>query len=294
MEMRVTVHWFVEPAISMLARCGTTNVPELLSVDGIATKSSDEQFEALISGTTDAVVTAMDNVMDWNLRPGADDFRIVAQIERTTPLSLVANAATSDIPSLNGGTLLVDAPANGFVVAARALLDEFGLRSESYTLKPAGGVRERYETLLAGGGNATLLGPPFDSMALARGARVLARVNDHYPAFPGQGVVVRQRSYARVRARVVAWLTAMEHARAAANDNKSVAVSHLTAAGIPAAVAETMVDLVPDALVPDRDGIALIIGQRQHAGLRGGGVTYSDIVDADLLDSIASSRKPSP
>jgi len=294
MEMRVTVHWFVEPAISMLARCSIATAPELLSVDGIATGSSDEQFEALMSGTTDAAVTAMDNVIDWNLRPGAGDFRIVAQIERTTLLSLVAHAATADIQGLNGGTLLVDATANGFVVAARALLDEFGLSSESYALKTAGGVRERYETLLAGGGNATLLGPPFDSMALARGARVLARVNDRYPAFPGQGLVVRQRSYDRVRARVVAWLTAMEHARAAANDNKSAAVSHLTAAGIPAAVAKPMADLVPDSLVPDRDGIALIIGQRQQAGLRGGSVTYSDIVDTDLLDGVASSRKPRP
>jgi hypothetical protein len=55
-----------------------------------------------------------------------------------------------------------------------------------------------------------------------------------------------------------------------------------------------MADLIPDSLVPDRNGIALIVGQRQHAGLRGGNVTYSDIVDTDLLDSVASSRKPSP
>lgn len=285
--MHATVHWFVEPAISMLAR--TAPAPVRLSVNGIATRSSDEQFEALMSGTADAAVTAMDNVMDWNLRPGAGDFRIVAQIERTTLLSLVAHATTTDVQGLNGGTLLVDASANGFVVAARALLDEFGLNNGSYALKPAGGVRERYETLLAGGGNVTLLGPPFDSMAVAQGARVLARVNDRYPAFPGQGLVVRQSQYDRVRARVVAWLTAMEYARAQAQANRSIAVSHLVGAGISHPVAETMVDLIPDTLVPDRQGIALLIAQRQRAGLRGGSVAYSDIVDSDLL---ASSREP--
>src|SRR6185312_220935 len=157
---------------------------------------------------------------------------------------------------------------------------------------PAGGVRERCETLLAGGGDATLLGPPFDGMAVARGARVLARVNDHYPAFPGQGLVVRQGSYDRVRANVVAWLTAMEHARAWAQTNKSAAVVRLVAIGIPGPLAETLISFIPSSLVPDRDGIALLIAQRQRAGLRGGNVNYSDLVDSDLLDSVASPLEP--
>jgi ABC-type nitrate/sulfonate/bicarbonate transport system substrate-binding protein len=233
----------------------------------------------------------MDNVMDWNLRPNAGDLRIVAQIERTTPLSLVGTAATTDIQGLKDGTLLVDASANGFVVVARALLDEFGLSSGSYALVPAGGVRERYEALLAGGGDATLLGPPFDNMAVAQGARVLARVNDHYPAFPGQGLVVRQSSYDRVSTRVVAWLAAMEHACERARANTGVAVSQLAAIGLPGFVAKAMVDHIPDSLVPDRDGIALLIAQRQRAGLRGGNVTYSDIVDSHLLESVVLSRK---
>jgi len=289
--MHVTVHWFVEPATSILTRIGTVTAPVQLSVNGIETKSSDEQFEALMSGTTDAAVTAMDNVMDWNLRPGAGDLRIVAQIERTTPLSLVGTAATTDVRSLKDGTLLVDASANGFVVAARALLDECGLDSGSYTLKPAGGVRERCETLLAGGGDATLLGPPFDGMAVARGARVLARVNDHYPAFPGQGLVVRQCSYDRVRAPAVAWLAAMEHACEWARANRGAAVSQLAATGISGLLAETLVDLIPDSLVTSQDGIALLISQRQRAGLRGGSVTYSDIVDSHLLESVVLSRE---
>jgi ABC-type nitrate/sulfonate/bicarbonate transport system substrate-binding protein len=290
--MHVTVHWFVEPAISMLARIGTETAPMRLSINGVATRSSDEQFAALMSGTADAAVTAMDNIMDWNLRPGGGDFRIVAQIERTTILSLIGGAATADVQSLRGGTLLVDASANGFVVAARTLLDEFGLINGSYALKPAGGVRERCETLLAGGGDATLLGPPFDGMAVAKGARVLACVNDRYPAFPGQGLVVRQSSYDRVRADVVTWLTAMEHARAWAQTSKNAAVTRLAETGIPGPLAEAMVDLKPNSLVPDRDGIALLIAQRQRAGLGGGNVTYSDLVDSDLLESVAFSREP--
>lgn len=284
--MHVTAHWFIEPVISILARIDTVTAAPRLSVDGIETKSSDEQFEALESGAADAAVTAMDNVMDWNLRPGGGDFRIIAQIERTTPLSLVGSAAMTNIQSLKKGTLLVDASDNGFVVAARALLDECGLPSGSYALKPAGGVRERCQALLAGSGDATLLGPPFDGMAVAQGARVLARVNDNYPAFPGQGLVVRQKSYDR--AGVEAWLTAMENARAWAQTNKNAAVAHLAASGIPNPLAETLINLIPNSLVPDRDGIALLIAQRQRAGLRGGDVNYSNLVDTDLLDRITA------
>lgn len=57
--MQITVNWFVEPAISILARASTRSTPARPRIDGIATKSSDEQFVALVSGAADAVVTAM-------------------------------------------------------------------------------------------------------------------------------------------------------------------------------------------------------------------------------------------
>lgn len=288
--MHITVHWFVEPAVSVLARASAPSTAAPPSVNGMATKSSDEQFEALLSGAADAAITAMDNVMDWNLRAGGGDLRIIAQVERTTPLFLVARAGTTEIEGLRGGTLLVDAPANGFVVAARALLDECGLPSGSYALKSAGGVRERYETLLAGCGDATLLGPPFDRMAVAQGAQILSRVNDHYPAFPGQGLVVRRSSYDRIRTGMAGWLTAMDHARAFALTNRDIAVQQFVKEGIPGPLAETMIRLIPNSLLPERAGVALLIAQRQRAGLRGGNVTYSDIVDSDLLERREPSR----
>jgi hypothetical protein len=42
MGVHVTVHWFVEPAMSILVRIGTTTARARLSVNGIETKSSDE------------------------------------------------------------------------------------------------------------------------------------------------------------------------------------------------------------------------------------------------------------
>ncbi|WP_407123257.1 ABC transporter substrate-binding protein [Bradyrhizobium sp. STM 3561] len=289
--MPITVHWFVEPAVGIVARARSSSTAGCLYVDGVATKSSDDQFAALLSGAADAAITAMDNVMDWNLRAGGGDFRIVAQIERTIPLSLVSRAGVTGIQGLRGKTLLVDAPANGFVVAARALLDECGLPDGSYALKRAGGVRERFEALLAGSGDATLLGPPFDQMALARGAQVLSRVNDQYPAFPGQGLVMRRSSYERCRAGMAIWLAEIDHARALALTNKDVAVWHLTKTGLPGGLAEDMISFVPNSLVPEREGVDLLIAQRKRARLHGGDLTYSDLVDFDLLESIGHWRE---
>ncbi|GEC59238.1 ABC-type nitrate/sulfonate/bicarbonate transport system substrate-binding protein [Bradyrhizobium japonicum] len=290
--MQITVNWFVEPAISILARASTRSTPARPRIDGIATKSSDEQFVALVSGAADAVVTAMDNVMDWRMRDFGRDLCIIAQVEQTTPLSLIAGADVSEIEDLRGGTLLVDSTKNGFVVAARALLDDAGLPSGSYALKAAGGVRERYQSLLAGEGDATLLGPPFDGTAIAQGARVLSRVNDRYPAFPGQGLVVRRSSDDRVRAGVIAWQAALDHARARALTSRKIAVSHLIEAGMSSPSAEAMIEILPRSLVPDRDGVALLIAQRERARLRGANVTYSDLVDSSLFDSAGYSREP--
>ena len=141
-----------------------------------------------------------------------------------------------------------------------------------------------------GDGDVTLLGPPFDGMAIARGARVLSRVNDHYLAFPGQGLVMRRSSYERARTDVMAWLTAMDHARAWALTSPDVATSFLVGAGMPDALAETMIGLIPNSFLPDKNGVALLIAQRRSVGLRGGSVTYSDLVDSDFLDSVDHPR----
>jgi hypothetical protein len=281
--MPLTVHWFVEPALSLLAKDDPDAPSGTSAIIGVTTQSSDAQFEALLNGTADAAITAMDNVMDWNLRPGGCDFRIVAQIEQTTFLSLVARNGISSIDDLKGGTLLVDAPENGFVVAARALLEDAGVTFGSYSLLAAGGVRERFEALLAGLGTATILGPPFDGLAVARGAEILARVIDVYPAFPGQGLVVRQSTYGRIQNDLMLWIEALERARHWGFADRRAAASRLAETGMSPFLADIFAGLVPASLVPDRDGVELLIAQRLRAGLRGGNVTYQDIVDTSSL-----------
>src|SRR6187397_1051744 len=81
------VRWFVEPALQHVGRALET-VEEGM-IHGTRAESSEEQLDGLLAGDTDVAVTAMDNVFAWRRRPGGAALRIVAQLERTTPLTVV-------------------------------------------------------------------------------------------------------------------------------------------------------------------------------------------------------------
>lgn len=267
------VMWFVPTPLLVLTQAD--------SVAGTLTQSSDQQYEALVSGECDAVVTAMDNVFAWNRRNGPRDFRIVAQVERTTPLALVGSSARQ-LSELPGTQILVDAPHNGFVIALRAMLAEAGIAPDAYGLLETGGVKARFDALLAGTGAATLLGPPFDGMALQAGMTLLARVQDCYPAFPGQGLVVRQDTIARRRQQLRAWLAALQQAMADA----AGAGAALEAAGFAPAAVPALLANLPAALRPAREAIELLRRHRQQLALEGSDDSYERLVDTGLLDDL--------
>ncbi|MEH3107826.1 MAG: ABC transporter substrate-binding protein [Sphingomonas fennica] len=280
------VMWFVPPALHRLAECGGRLAAG--AVDAASTGSSDEQFERLQQGRCDAVVTAMDNVVMWNRRPASAGYWIAAQIETTTAISLVAAPGFATVADLRGARLLVDSAVNGFVIALRALLDDAGIGFGDCAVIEAGGVRERFADLTRGEGDASLLGPPFVGMAEAQGLRRLADLDSMFPGFPGQGIVVRRDIGGETRARTVAWLAALEAARADARADEARAVRALLAAGMEAPLATTMARTVPAGLIPDPAGVALIVRHRAQLGLPGGGDRYEELVDPGLLvDALA-------
>ena len=276
------VLWFVPSALAVVAE--ELNLAPGVLIRAERNPSSDAQYEALSSGEADVVVTAMDNVMDWNLRGGANDLRLVAQIEHTTPLTLIGQKGRTTLADLRGGTILVDAPRNGFVVALRAMLAEEGIGPDIYLLEPVGGVKERHDALIAGRGDATLLGPPFDSMALQAGLSRISSVQERYPAFPGQGLVVRASALDRLRPALSQWLRGLESARMHMFSDPHAAKHALARGGFPPPAVEAMVRSVPASLRPDRAGVELLINQRNGAGLPGADtMTYEKLVDLSLL-----------
>ncbi|MFJ4256339.1 ABC transporter substrate-binding protein [Pseudomonas monteilii] len=266
--------WFVPPAIAVAASWLKNSD---LSLETIRTQSSDEQFSALSEGRVDAVVTSMDNVFHWNQRPGPQDFVIVAQMELTTALSIVASPRVRNVSDLCGANILVDAPENGFVIALRALLNQAGLGVSDYALTPVGGVKERFLALLKSQGDATLLGPPFDALALAEGMHKVAEIQRAYPDFPGQGLVVRRSSLSS-NPGIHRWLSILSEAIKLFPENLSRLRSSLIDDGVPEAAVTSMVASIPDSLTPSERGVNLLIEHRRLLGLVGSDATYEHVV----------------
>lgn len=272
------IMWFAPPAVALAAQA--LALPGADDIVSTRTRGSDEQFDALVHDDCDAVITAMDNVFAWNRRPGPRDFQIVAQIERTTPLVVMARPGIASLADLKGADLLVDAPGNGFVVALLALLKGAGVAREDYRLVEAGGVKERLDALLAGRGDATLLGPPFDQMAKQAGQCELARTQDHFPAFPGQGLVVRRGALARFESSLSRWLQAIDGAcRQAASQPQAVAEALARLTGLDTAAVAALQRGIPDSLKPDPVGVELLIAMRRDLQLPGADDRYADLVD---------------
>lgn len=278
--------WFVPPVIQVHAERRGLLERGGVAVEGTLTRSSDEQFEALRDGRQDAAVTAMDNVIMWNRRTGGGDFRIVAQVEANTGISLVAQAGFGSVAALAGRRLLVDSVENGFVVALRALLADEGVEFEACEVIEAGGVKDRLDRLLAGEGDATLLGPPFTEMAEAKGFRRLADVDAAYPGFPGQGLVVRQNLIEQRGEELGRWLGALDQARSECRAQPEAVAAGLAASGLPRAVAERLAGFVGETLTPSPEGVELLIGQRRRLGLPGGDVSSDALIDLRPLAAI--------
>ena len=182
--MSLNISYFVTPPALRAAR--QSGLLDSIEVNETQTTGSAAQLTGLLDGSLNAVVTAIDNLFEWT-SAGAD-LRLAGQVEHTTPLSLIAAPQHECLRDLERTRFAIDAFANGFALVARTLLSDAGVEVEWVQ---TGGVKERLEALLDGRAAATLLGPPFGEQALAAGQRLLMRVQDVYPTFPGQGLIVR-------------------------------------------------------------------------------------------------------
>ncbi|QZY50630.1 ABC transporter substrate-binding protein [Leucobacter tenebrionis] len=175
---------FVEPVPLVVAR--ERGLLAGLDIGLERTRGSAAQLRGLLSGELDLVVSAIDNLFEWTAA-GAD-VRLVAQMERTTPLHLYARPGLDALEALSGAGFAVDAYANGFSLIARKLFADAGI---DVRYEEVGGVQERMEALLAGDVDATLLGPPFDLLAAEEGAVRVLDLSERFPELPGQGLIVR-------------------------------------------------------------------------------------------------------
>lgn len=283
--MTLNICWFLPLPAAAIAEARGLYAEQGLVVTAQTVRSSDEQYELLASGAAQAGVTAMDNVFDWNRRGAVDDLRIVAQMERTTGSVLMGAAGVDTLAKLKGGTLLVDAPDNGFVVVTRAMLRAAGLELGDYRLEVVGGVMARVEALERGTGDAALLVPLFEQRILAAGGHVLGRVDESFPGFPGQGLAVRRSALDKIGPELSAWLDALREAGQWAEANPAEAETIvMDKTGLPAPAVAGLLAAAPLDYRPALASLELIVSQRTELGLPGAEGGMATLFEPALLD----------
>jgi hypothetical protein len=134
--------------------------------------SSPAQFQSLLDGAYDAILTSPDNVLARRYQPVPADVKILSAVDRGLGLALYGG--TSD---LRGATFAVDVPDSGFAFAMYALAESLGLSRDDYKVVALGSTPKRLKALLAGECDATMLNAGNQLHAEAAGFWALARVS---------------------------------------------------------------------------------------------------------------------
>lgn len=267
---------FMVPGIVTVAReCGFFENAGIAVEDTLA-RSSNQQRHDLDAGSVDVAVTSIDNVFAWDAR--GSDIGLLAQIETTTDHALMLAPGLTRVEDIPGLRLAVDAATNGFAVVAYALLARLGLEA-TYEVLEIGGVRERFDALLAGDAELALLVPPLDEAGLAHGMTVVARGPEHLPEYPGLGVVATRPRYAEEKTAIDAYLSALEKARQWLHDTpRTSAAQALASAGMGTASIDSLLALNPASLAPSMRGLRALVELRAEVSM--------EIPNAPSLDDI--------
>ena len=165
------------------------------------TPSSTFQMQGFAEGRFDIAMTAIDNVIAY--QEGQGEAKIPDNPDMfvflggdSGFLSLVGGKGVRSLAELKGKKLSVDAMSTGYAFVLRELLARSGIAESDVTFERAGGGLQRYQALLQGSHDGTMLIAPFDLLAMNQGHVRLARADDQLGAY--QGVVgAARRSWAR-------------------------------------------------------------------------------------------------
>jgi ABC-type nitrate/sulfonate/bicarbonate transport system substrate-binding protein len=246
------------------------------------TPSSVALITGLIDGRYDIAMAGFDNIVAYQegqaetpSTTGADLFAFMGGDNGF--LSVVTVPRVTGFDALRGRTLSVDAMTNGFAFVLRELVARSGLdESELTYASGVGATRTRYEALLAGKHDGTLLRTPFELLAQAQGCHVIATA-ESLGAYQGSVGAARRSwalaneaaliGYMRGYRKAVDWLYDPAN-RAAAEALLVEQIRDMT----PALARESCARLLAPQggifrdLAPDLDGIRTVLELRSKFG----------------------------
>lgn len=181
-------------------------------------RSSTQQFLDLASGKYDLVETAFDNVIFYALSAANATHRRLpvkafASLDGGMDLGVSTRGGVSGFEDLRGGSVSVDAPHTGYAFVLYELLEQNGLvRGRDYNVVEHGAIAKRYEQLLQGRADATLLNYGYETLAALQGCGRLARSRDHLFPYLGSVLAALDNVIDERAAALQAFLTAYRRA----------------------------------------------------------------------------------
>jgi ABC-type nitrate/sulfonate/bicarbonate transport system substrate-binding protein len=167
-----------------------------LAVELAFTPNSVFLVTNLLSGRYDLGFMGIDNVIAYQEGQGevpVESPDLFAFLGGDNGLLAVVSAPSiKTAADLKGHALSVDAMTTGFAFVLREYVSKSGLKDSDVSYVRAGGTAPRYNALMEGKNDATLLRTPFDLIARNRGFNVLA-AGDALGSFQGTvGVATRR------------------------------------------------------------------------------------------------------
>lgn len=142
-------------------------------------KDADEAHRIALGGPQPIVGMSLDDLLDCATAGDPHSAELVALcgVHRGF-LELMARPGVREIADLKGSRIAIDTET-GYARGLLHVLRQHGLeRDRDFEIVYAGATNLRYEKLIAGGFDATLLGAPFTSLAAQDGYRSLGRLAD--------------------------------------------------------------------------------------------------------------------
>lgn len=279
---------FVPPAPMVWANAGECFKHANVEVATTQTLSSDQIGQGLAAGEFDVGIGVMDNAIAWNDLFSAD-LAVIAQLERRMLMRFVAQQDIATLADAAQRPIAVDATTNGFVLVLYRALARAGIDWRNCTFDEVGGVKHRFDAIMEGRAVSTILVPPFDDMAVAKGCKALWSVDDIAPQYPGV-VIAARRAFLRERPEAARrYLSALVHANAwaARSENSDAAQTALTAARYSSKSAAILVrDIVPG-LQPSNEGWEETVNLRRECGLMPKG-PIGELIDRSALTNAKS------
>lgn len=263
---RIHLIRFSPDAVTPIAQARGLFAAQGLEVQITQTGSSTQQMRGLSQGTYDIAATAVDNVLAWSGREGAE-IVMVAQMSDRVILPFFVRPEIKAWSDLKGKKLAVDAVDTAFALVLRRILLANGLdlKRGDFELVPAGAPGERVESLKRGDTWAGIVNIPMDVRAKAGGLVLFPYDTEFLKDYPGTILAVNQAWAKSHRKELVGFLRAWRSALAWAKDpaNRDAAIKMIIAqAKVTPESAAQLLSFIP------RDGILNMDGAKTVLDIR--------------------------